>query len=1334
MDVYRTPAVELYKEDGNLKRKASECRERAETLKQKLDGEVKTSKAAVVPWLGRLAIAQATTQARVDRLPLPSTSSSSSSSSFTVSSVTTSSAIPIKTRPPPAGNTPSTPRQLPPSARQTVVSVSAASGVQTSQSLFSKDVSPVPYICQLPRPNEALHSTRQLAYCLALLKASVHNDDLSSEKNLKWRSSTLNNLDEKDRLKTLAVQIIREFAGKYREDANAVAEVVELAPVLSNDYSRFLLKTFINSIDQPVMDLHSMDGLAKVIQGAAPGSIDSNDFVSILRSLHEQLQPTHSESHRYRLLLAVSRVLDAMADAQVGDVDRVSLHGPLTNFLRESESSENPYLAFQAAYATQALLNVSDNENIWQAARRRLWLVLKGGAAFAKMPDLREAKDALEGVEIFCKASKRGAMVFKKAMEAIKTQERPTFTVKEGFKFKKVWYCNLRIAECYIQTGKLVQFKTLVATTKCKDHPMFQRGICQLLGRFAVDTQWDSEARKEALAFLGELYKVGNIWERQKKTDQVIFDVLTDLAVNYGMRFEITNTLLDKMKRHNTALNSTADLHFKPWHNRLHSDPAEHTTSKFTLLKVVQNRNRRHAKQENQPDHPPQPKLEDLQAALKTYYASHLHILRVSGEELPLETCFVNLAIVEAPAQREKDKQSLKEQAAVFHRISSFEKLEHTNMQSSIPLDQLFDKRMLRNGNEGHPRTILVQGRAGIGKTTLCKKIVHLHQTGLWRDRFDAVLWLPLRQLKAFKPRSLEDLFREKFFSQGLDQEGAALALALAVSAKQGRVLFVLDGLDEIAKDARGEEGFLLKEFVKNLLKKKHVVITSRPSGLNRSLLPQIDLELETIGFSQQDVASFVIKVLEPEPARAVQDFIQQTPMIQGLVNVPVQLDVICLCWDSFPKDGRAVTMTGLYQLMVRKLWCKDALRLGKTAGGETLTQEDLSQLEFHEIDELMATEIQHLGYLAFRGLTNDHQIEFDEKDLLTAFRDLKKYHTTVNNGHLPPQLLKIMKQTSFLHTTDADLDASKTDHPQAWYFLHLTFQEYFAATWVVRHLQQSISTGMQTNSASFTSTLLLQQPLPAGMMTVELALAFVREHKYNPRYEIMWWMVAGLLEGEALNNFFSLLQGVPRDLIGSRHQQILTACVHEARVRLNSTVVATFDSEFLKWLHFEMRICRYDDYSSSMLGSQISFPEALLLWALDSVCSWRPALVRTLRACSALSDSAIQSLVAAALKDREKDVRSTAASTLGKRSRSMDSVIQSAFISIGDHSSARFSAALGFSNQFTLTASAMQSLISAVKDEKLRTMNPATLSSGQQSTLSKSTIETLISALKDET
>lgn len=420
---------------------------------------------------------------------------------------------------------------------QSTVSVSAASA---SLSFFRKDVNPKPFTSPLPGPNESVQTTRQLAYCLALSQPSIQEDELSPE-DLVWRQNMLSNSNEKDDLETLAAQIIQEFAKDIIKDAYVVFEVVQLAPVLNEDQSRFLLKTFIDTVNQSeVLHLHSLGGLAKVIRGAASRLIDSDDLVSILRSLHRKLQSTHSGSNRnrYHLLFATSQVLDAMVDSSVGDVDRVNLHGPLTDLLRESESSKDPYLTFQAQYATQALLNVSDDDDIWHAGSRGIWLVLKGGAGLGKISDPREIKDALEGLERLYEAGKGGARMLKDALQSIKSSECPEFTVKEGLKFKRSWYRALRKAESYTQAGSLTLFKDLVTTAPCRDQLMFQWGICQLLGGFATDTQLDTETRQDAVAFLGVFYRGTGLWRRQQAVDQVVFDALTKVVSNDDTAFE----------------------------------------------------------------------------------------------------------------------------------------------------------------------------------------------------------------------------------------------------------------------------------------------------------------------------------------------------------------------------------------------------------------------------------------------------------------------------------------------------------------------------------------------------------------------------------------------------------------------------------------------------------------------------------------------------------------------------------------------------------------------------------------------------------------------------
>ncbi|KAF9952459.1 hypothetical protein BGZ72_006271, partial [Mortierella alpina] len=709
----------------------------------------------------------------------------------------------------------------------------------------------------------------------------------------------------------------------------------------------------------------ALQGLA-VILDSFPDDIDLSSaqgaFVEMLKPLQERLHgihPIRNDLQLIPLLSALNALLDAMVRREVFGLDREAVYNGLRTLLDGFTSHPNVMVCFQALYAKQALAIIGNDESLPMSIFRRgkLALALAGNLSnLATKFELANAESAYRNIKDFF-----------------------DFSIRDG------WYQGLIYADYLVGQRNWWQLEDFALRSKFQSDICFQLGVVLRLEQIAV-AEKDISVRDGAIEFLIALGKNP-------------LPLVPELVQRSLQRLEVPKSSTDGMKD-DVAIPKACQRDLRPvW------DPAWLAAPKGILFKAVRDKDARNVTMDNLPaqvgailqavqshdSKVAQPSLVEVQSALKIYYERHLDILRVSGDKLPLETCFVNLAIVEAPAQREKDKQDLKEQAAVYYRIPSFEAVGDVNMQRSIPLEQLFDRRKLRDGKEDIPKTILVQGRAGVGKTTLCKKLVHAHQTGMWRDLFDAVLWLPLRQIKAHNSRTLEGLFREKFFTRDLDQKGAALAHELAVSAQQGRILFVLDGLDEITKDTQREDSFALREFLADLLRQQHVVITSRPSGVDRSLLPpSIDLELETIGFSQQNVNDFVSKVLNPKAAETVQRFIEQTPLIRGLVNIPVQLDVICYSWDSLPTDGPPITMTGLYQLMVRKLWCKDAVRLKKSAGGETLTQNDINKLEPQDIDELMATEMQHLGYLAFKGLTNDHQLEFVDKDLLRAFGDLK--------------------------------------------------------------------------------------------------------------------------------------------------------------------------------------------------------------------------------------------------------------------------------------------------------------------------------------------------------
>jgi predicted NACHT family NTPase len=71
------------------------------------------------------------------------------------------------------------------------------------------------------------------------------------------------------------------------------------------------------------------------------------------------------------------------------------------------------------------------------------------------------------------------------------------------------------------------------------------------------------------------------------------------------------------------------------------------------------------------------------------------------------------------------------------------------------------------------------------------------------------------------------------------------LVNTLLESIKNDKVLFVLDGLDEIITDGDDDNGYSLKQLLDQLLQQSNVVITSRPYGIDTAEIRKLDLEFE---------------------------------------------------------------------------------------------------------------------------------------------------------------------------------------------------------------------------------------------------------------------------------------------------------------------------------------------------------------------------------------------------------------------------------------------------------------------------------------------------------
>ena len=411
--------------------------------------------------------------------------------------------------------------------------------------IFPADTSPPALPWNFPELDGRVDDTPQLVSCLGLLK---HDPDSISEDSLepvacRWLKETTRNIDERARLETLATDIIRAFSSDEIKDKKAIAEVLCLVPVLEEDDVRFLLRQFQNNINgSHILDIGALRGLAQLLQTAAPSYLHSQDLVEILGSMSTRLRETHNQSpgHIFELTVAVSSVLDAMADTKVTGLDREGLHEPLLAFLSGLQGNDDPQIKYYALYAFQALLCVPDDESPWQATVRRTTKVVKGISGLVSavkgldlngfMAGLQNIQDGFQGIEQVLGLAKTAY----EGVTAVYEGEHDLIaSVKDGLKFnrKRAWYSALRGADTLINGGELAKFRVLVCGAPCRRELAFQWGVCQRLGSMAANPLWGIETRQGAVRFLEDIYRGDIVWGQLPPIKTYILDILKQLSL-----------------------------------------------------------------------------------------------------------------------------------------------------------------------------------------------------------------------------------------------------------------------------------------------------------------------------------------------------------------------------------------------------------------------------------------------------------------------------------------------------------------------------------------------------------------------------------------------------------------------------------------------------------------------------------------------------------------------------------------------------------------------------------------------------------------------------------
>jgi HEAT repeat protein len=431
---------------------------------------------------------------------------------------------------------------------------------------------------------------------------------------------------------------------------------------------------------------------------------------------------------------------------------------------------------------------------------------------------------------------------------------------------------------------------------------------------------------------------------------------------------------------------------------------------------------------------------EEIRHNLRKHYSEKFaHVPSLFGEAekslKEIRNLQLTLQLI-SPADQKGKYEDTEDDVATPHARREYKK-------EAIALEDLFRRRSTQPEEAVREiNKVLVVGGAGMGKTTLSKKIAYLWARGEWGKEFAAVYVLPVQALQksqyddtsyrreATLPTAIVNLC---FTPPTNEATYKALRAHVDDELAAATTLVVLDGLDERS----GVSEALLSQAKTG---KNKLLMLSRSHGMaeERTLA---DIEIENTGLSEQQMRDYVIdENLSGLPEGQSKDFILQLarhPSISDIARVPVNLEILCLLWRD--RKMQAIvsqamgqgSLSGLYRVLTQYIWERYATAY--------VTEEEKPALRVTTANQA--------------GLPIDHHDDpFDTLGKI-AVKAFEKEEILINQS-LVQELVQgsVLEHLEVMQHADCLL-LQRLEGSGQYQFSHLTFQEYFAGRWLAKQL-----------------------------------------------------------------------------------------------------------------------------------------------------------------------------------------------------------------------------------------------------------------------------------------
>ncbi|EGV93958.1 NACHT, LRR and PYD domains-containing protein 1 [Cricetulus griseus] len=232
--------------------------------------------------------------------------------------------------------------------------------------------------------------------------------------------------------------------------------------------------------------------------------------------------------------------------------------------------------------------------------------------------------------------------------------------------------------------------------------------------------------------------------------------------------------------------------------------------------------------------------------------------------------------------------------------LSEKETFQNKPINSECRMRDLFGPSL---GSQKKPQLVILEGAAGVGKSTLARQVKRAWEEGqLYRDRFQHVFYFSCRELAQCKQQSLAELIAK--------YENVHKDLIEEILSQPKKLLFILDGIDEPAWTLQNPklcqhwsqkwpvQTLLSSLLRKSILPKASLLLTARTTDLQK-LIPSLGQPrwVEVLGFSESGRKEYFYTYFADErEAITAFSLVESNPVLLTLCLVPWVSWLVCTC------------------------------------------------------------------------------------------------------------------------------------------------------------------------------------------------------------------------------------------------------------------------------------------------------------------------------------------------------------------------------------------------------------------------------------------------------